>query len=102
MPSYSALFGAAGRPVNPLWLRWLALSSVIVIIDQITKWAILARFRPGERIPIPPGVDITNNMTYMRENVWNIEAQLLQASIAGIKRANPNAKIVLHAAAKRE
>jgi hypothetical protein len=36
-------------------------------------------------------------MTFMRENVWNIEAQLLQASINGIKRANPNAKTVLHA-----
>jgi arabinogalactan endo-1,4-beta-galactosidase len=57
----------------------------------------ILNFRPGDRIPIPPGVDITNNMTYMRENVWNIEAQLLQASITGIKRANPNAKIVLHA-----
>jgi len=58
----------------------------------------ILNFRPGERIPVPPGVDITNNMTFMRENVWNIEAQLLQASINGIKRANPNAKIVLHAA----
>ncbi len=58
----------------------------------------ILNFRPGERIPIPPGVDITNNMTYMRDSVWNIEAQLLQASINGIKRANPNAKIVLHAA----
>ena len=58
----------------------------------------ILNFRPGERIPAPPGVDITNDMTYMRENVWNIEAQLLQASINGIKRANPNAKTVLHAA----
>lgn len=54
-------------------------------------------FRPGDRIPLPPGVDLTNNMEYMRNNVWNVEAQLLQASINGIKRANPNAKIVLHA-----
>jgi arabinogalactan endo-1,4-beta-galactosidase len=58
----------------------------------------ILNFRPGDRIPIPPGVDITNNMDYMRNNVWNIEAQLLQASINGVKRANPNAKIVLHAA----
>lgn len=58
----------------------------------------ILNFRPGERIPVPPGVDITNNMTFMRENVWNIEAQLLQASINGIRRANPDAKIVLHAA----
>ncbi len=58
----------------------------------------ILNFRPGERIPIPPGVDITNNMTYMRDNVWNIEAQLLQASINGVKRANPNAKITLHGA----
>ena len=57
----------------------------------------ILNFRPGDRIPIPPGTDITNDMTYMRENVWNIEAQLLQASINGVKRANPNAKIVLHA-----
>jgi signal peptidase II len=58
----SATSGADGaepvRPVdlagasNPAWLRWLGLSAAVIVVDQITKWAILARFRPGERLPV--------------------------------------------------
>ena len=55
-------------------------------------------FRPNERIPIPPGVDITMNTGWMRDNVWNVEATLLKSAIAGVKRANPEAKIGLHIA----
>ncbi len=46
----SLLFGTP--TVNPYWRRWLVLSLVIVIIDQITKWMVLARFRPGERLTV--------------------------------------------------
>jgi signal peptidase II len=56
MPSARLLFGAKGKPANPLWLRWLALSAAIVLADQCTKWLILARFRPGERLPVIDGL----------------------------------------------
>ena len=52
MPSHSMLFGNRSHTVNPYWLRWLALSAVIIVIDQVTKLMILARFRPGERLTV--------------------------------------------------
>ena len=52
MPSHSMLFGSRSHTVNPYWLRWLALSVVIIVIDQVTKLMILARFRPGERLTV--------------------------------------------------
>ena len=55
-------------------------------------------FRPGERIALPPGVDLLRNMDYMRRHVWNIEATLLKSAIAGVKQADPDAQIVLHIA----
>lgn len=64
-------------------------------IGNEIEWGIL-NFRPGERIDLPPGVDVTINMDYMRNNVWNTEAILLQSAISGVKRADPEAKIVLH------
>ena len=30
------------------WTRWLWLSAAVIALDQITKYAILAAFRPGE------------------------------------------------------
>ena len=53
MPRHSTLFGDRSG-VNPFWLRWLALSAVIIVIDQMTKWMILARFREGERLAVIP------------------------------------------------
>ena len=55
-------------------------------------------FRPGERIPLPPGVDITTDMNYMRENIWFPEAELMKSAIAGVRAADDEAKIVLHIA----
>jgi arabinogalactan endo-1,4-beta-galactosidase len=55
-------------------------------------------FLPGRRITVPPGVDFVNNRQWLRDNVWNIEAQLLSAAIAGIRRANPSARVAIHAA----
>ena len=54
MPSHSMLFGNRHH-TNPYWLRWLALSAVIIIIDQVTKLMVLARFRPGERFTVIQG-----------------------------------------------
>jgi signal peptidase II len=31
---------------------WLALSALVVVLDQLTKWSILARFQLGESVPI--------------------------------------------------
>ena len=55
VPGRSMLFGGSDHAVNPGWVRWLVLSGAIVIIDQLTKWMILARFRPGERWTVIPG-----------------------------------------------
>lgn len=57
-------------------------------------------FRPGERVVLPEGVDQLNNIPWMRENVWVAEALMLTAAIRGIKRADPDGKIVLHAATR--
>src|SRR5512141_983085 len=42
-------------PAGPYWRRWLAFSLVLIVVDQITKHAVLARFRPGERLPVIDG-----------------------------------------------
>ena len=31
---------------------WLALAALVVVLDQLTKWSILARFQLGESVPI--------------------------------------------------
>ena len=41
---------------NPHWRHWLAFSAGIVLFDQVTKQAILGRFRPGERLPVIDGL----------------------------------------------
>ena len=33
-------------------LRWFSVSAAIVIGDQLTKWLVLARFVPGERLEL--------------------------------------------------
>ena len=43
-------------PPEPHWRRWLGLSLGIVVVDQITKHLVLARFRTGERLPIIDGL----------------------------------------------
>ncbi len=51
----------------------------------------------GGRIPVQPGVP-SNDLRYLRTDVWPVEAKLLKAAIEGVKASDPNAKIVLHAA----
>lgn len=43
----------------------------------------------GDRLTIPSGVNIQTNIQWMRDNVWNIEAQLLIACIEGVKKGRP-------------
>lgn len=54
-------------------------------------------FRPDIRIKRPEGLNIQVEREWMRENVWKIEAKLLTAAIEGVKKADPDAKINLHA-----
>jgi len=57
-------------------------------------------FRPHERVRCPPDVDQLRNTDWMRQNVWKQEALMLTAAIRGIKRADPDGRIVLHAATR--
>jgi len=55
-------------------------------------------FTPGHRIALPPGVDVNRDMDYMTREVWSVEALLLKSALVGLKRADPEAKVVLHVA----
>ena len=46
----SAMSDSAARPTR--WTQWLWLSAAVIALDQITKYAIVAGFRPGEEWPI--------------------------------------------------
>jgi arabinogalactan endo-1,4-beta-galactosidase len=58
----------------------------------------ILNFRPGERLPLPADGNVTDNLDYMRTQVWPTEAALLKAGIAGVREVDPNARIILHAA----
>jgi signal peptidase II len=45
----------ARRSSTPGLASWLALSALLLIVDQITKFWILARFNLGERSTVIPG-----------------------------------------------
>lgn len=40
--------------VEPHWYRWLALSLLVIVLDFVTKQAMLASFRPGQEMPLLP------------------------------------------------
>jgi len=41
-------------PLAPGWYRWLWVSLAVILLDQLTKHAILATFRPGdEKVLLP-------------------------------------------------
>jgi signal peptidase II len=42
----------ATPPVNPM--RWIALALAVVVLDQVTKAAIQATFRPGDELALLP------------------------------------------------
>jgi len=52
--------------------------------------------QPWGNIPVPAGINPTEDVGYMRDNVWNTQAQLIKAATAGIRGADPDAKITLH------
>jgi signal peptidase II len=44
---------------EPTGWRWLPLTGVVIVLDQITKWFIVDRFELYERVRILPVLDIT-------------------------------------------
>jgi len=38
----------------PRIFRWLALSAIVIVADQLTKAAVLTSFRPGEQLVLAP------------------------------------------------
>jgi arabinogalactan endo-1,4-beta-galactosidase len=53
-------------------------------------------FSEGGRIAAPKeGVDL---LTYVKRDVWPTEARLLKAAIAGVRRADPDGRIILYVA----
>jgi arabinogalactan endo-1,4-beta-galactosidase len=46
---------------------------------------------------VPTYPDWTDT-SYMRENIWNKEAEMLKGAIEGVRQADPNARILLHLA----
>ena len=41
----------SGRGLGP----WLLLAAVVLVVDQVTKYAVLRLFAPGERLNVIPG-----------------------------------------------
>lgn len=77
------------------YLRDKGLNIEIYEVGNEIEYGILD-FLPGHRINLDPSIDITTDMEWMRNNIWNIEATLLKGAIRGIKKADPGAKITLH------
>lgn len=50
MPATSVLATSMTHRIP--WTRWLWLSFAVVVLDQLTKQAILAMFLPGEELPL--------------------------------------------------
>jgi signal peptidase II len=42
------------QPVVPGWHRWLWVSLAVIVLDFVTKQAVLGAFKPGEELPILP------------------------------------------------
>jgi signal peptidase II len=38
----------------PRTARWFALAAIVVVLDYVTKLAVLGRFAPGESLPLAP------------------------------------------------
>jgi signal peptidase II len=49
--------------------RWLPLTLVVIVIDQITKWLIVQNFTYGERLNLLPVLDLT--LAYNKGAAWS-------------------------------
>ena len=52
--------------------RWLPLTVVMIVLDQITKWLILQHFSYGERLNLLPVLDLT--LAYNPGAAWSFLA----------------------------
>src|SRR3954452_7938792 len=52
--------------------RWLPLTVVMIVIDQVTKWLILQNFSYGERFNLLPVLDLT--LAYNPGAAWSFLA----------------------------
>jgi signal peptidase II len=52
--------------------RWLPLTVVVIVIDQITKWLIVQNFSYGERLNLLPVLDLT--LAYNQGAAWSFLA----------------------------
>jgi signal peptidase II len=50
---------ASKRPSAHAGLGWLALSAVVVVLDQVTKAIVVAKLAPMQRVPVLPFFDWT-------------------------------------------
>ena len=41
-----------------MYRRWFALAALVVVLDQLTKWAVLAHFDYGERLEVAPFLNL--------------------------------------------
>jgi len=42
----------------PNWMRWLAISAGVIVLDQITKYWITAVFQLGDKLPVLPSFNL--------------------------------------------
>lgn len=42
------------QSVQPGWARWLGVSAIVVVLDQLTKWWVTAVMVQGDHIPVWP------------------------------------------------
>ena len=45
-------------PEAPKWLKWLLLSGLVIVLDQLTKSLLTATFRLGESLTLTPFFDL--------------------------------------------
>jgi hypothetical protein len=85
------------RPRRQLIVRRepLPLDRRIRVSDQPLQQPLI-NFLPGQLLPAPQNASTYESVEFLEQNVWPTEATLLKAAIAGVKMADPNAKIALH------
>ncbi len=45
---------AESRVLSPNWQRWLVISALVIVLDQVTKYWVSQSLAPGESVPVMP------------------------------------------------
>ena len=61
-------------------LRWLWLSAVILVLDQLTKWLAVSTLRPYESVRIAPLLNLT--LTFNPGAAFKCSAQTIPSILA--------------------